>query len=136
MEPEMKKVQVMGLAAATFLGLSGIAVAQTVSGADPYQQGFAAGASAKERNSFDAFDNGYQAGKTDQEQRAAENLAAQRYNEGYQAGIAQANRNQTLAYNDGYEAHAQQERLATARAFDDGFDAGARRQARVDDEYP
>jgi hypothetical protein len=41
-----------------------------------------------------------------------------------------------LAYNDGYEAHAQQERLATARAFDDGFEAGARRQARVDDEYP
>jgi hypothetical protein len=138
-EPEMKKFYVIGLAAATFLGLgSGIAVAQTVSGANPYQQGYAAGASAKEQNSFNAFDSGYQAGKVAQhdvesERQAASTLA---YNDGYQAGAAQANRDRTLAYNEGYQAHAQQQRDATARAFDNGFDAGAERQARVDDEFP
>ena len=32
---------------------------ERVSGGDAYQQGYAAGASAKERNSFNAFDSGY-----------------------------------------------------------------------------
>ena len=55
------------LAAATALGVgSGVAVAQTVSGGNPYEQGFAAGASAKEQNSFNAFDSGYRAGETAQ----------------------------------------------------------------------
>jgi hypothetical protein len=136
-EPEMKKVHAIGLAAVTFLGLSGgIAVAQTVSGADPYQQGFAAGASAKERNSFDAFSSGYQAGKTTQQDIDSQAASAQAFNNGYQAGVAQGNKEQQLAYNEGYQAHAQQEQSTAARAFDNGFEAGAQHQARVDDEYP
>jgi hypothetical protein len=140
-EPEMKKLHVIGLAAVTFFGLGGgMAAAQTVSGADPYQQGYAAGASAKERNSFDAFDNGYQAGKQAQREDQSRNQAAAAlaFNNGYQAGIDQANSEsqRQLAFNQGYQARAQEDRDITARAFDNGFDAGAERQARVDDEFP
>jgi hypothetical protein len=52
-EPDMKKFHNIALvtASAAFLSLgSGIALAQAVSSGDPYQQGYAAGASAKERN--------------------------------------------------------------------------------------
>jgi len=110
---------------------------QTVSGGDSYQQGYAAGASAKERNSFNAFDSGYAAGQRDQNSVDNQVASTQAYNNGYQAGLAQAESARTQAYNQGYENRAAQERIASARAFDDGFHAGAARQAARDDaEYP
>jgi hypothetical protein len=136
-EPKMKNVHVIALAAATVLGLgSAVAVAQTVSGGNPYEQGYAAGASATEQNSFNAFDGGYRAGETAQSNAESQTASAQAYNKGYEAGIAQANRDREQAYNEGYENRAQQDQSVTARAFDNGFDAGAYRQARNDAEYP
>ena len=135
----MKTIHAVALAAASaaFLGLSGqLAMAQTVSGSDPYEQGYAAGASAKEHNNFNTFDSGYQAGKAAQsnaDSRAADVQAynsAQAYDRGFQAGIAQADRDREQVYNEGYE-----DRLA-ARAFDKGFDAGAYRRARDEADYP
>jgi len=107
-----------------------------VSGGDPYEQGYAAGASAKERNSFNAFDSGYRAGETAQGNAESQAASAQAYNNGYQAGIAQANRDKQDAYNDGYQDRSDWDRSVTARAFNDGVNAGAYRQARNDAEYP
>jgi hypothetical protein len=135
----MKKFHTIALvtASAAFLSLgSGIALAQTVSGSDPYEQGYAAGASAKERNSFNAFDNGYRAGETVQSNAETQAASAQAYNNGYQAGIAQASRDKQDAYDDGYQDRSERDRSMTARAFEDGVNAGAYRQARNDAEYP
>jgi hypothetical protein len=107
----------------------GAAIAQNVSGGDPYAQGFAAGASAKERNSFDAFDNGYRAGQTSQNNIQSQADGAQTYDQGYEAGIARANRDREQAYNEGFEARGQQDQRVVARAFDNGFDAGRSRDA-------
>lgn len=77
----MRKVHVIALAAATALGVgSGVAVAQTVSSGNPYEQGFAAGASAKEQNSFNAFDSGYRAGETAQSNSESQAANTQAYN--------------------------------------------------------
>jgi hypothetical protein len=141
----MKKIHAIALTAASaaFLSLSsGFAVAQTVSGSDPYEQGYAAGASVKEHNNFNAFDSGYQAGNAAQTNadRQAANIqaynSAQAFNNGYQAGIAQANRDKQEAYNTGYQDRADSDRSVTARAFDHGVDAGAYRRARDEADYP
>ncbi len=141
----MRSVHAIALAAASaaFVSLSsGFAAAQTVSGSDPYEQGYAAGASAKEHNNFNAFGSGYQAGKSAQinaDSQAADVQAynsAQAYDRGFQAGIAQANRDREQAYNEGYEDRGQEDRSMTARAFDDSFDARAYRQARDEADYP
>lgn len=135
----MKKIHAIALVAASaaFCSFSGVAVAQNVSGADPYQQGYAAGASAKERNSFDAFDNGYRAGQATQSSADSQVASAQAYGNGYQVGVAQANGAATReAYNEGYQDRARQDQSMNARAFENGFDAGAYRQARDDAEYP
>ncbi len=135
----MKAIHTVALAAASaaFLGLGGqLATAQSVSGSDPYVQGYAAGASAKEHNNFNTFDSGYRAGKAAQtaaDSQAADVQAynsAQAYDRGFQAGIARTNRDREQAYNEGYE-----DRLA-ARAFDNGFDAGAYQRARDEADYP
>ena len=133
----MKKIHAIALVAASaaFFSFSGIAVAQNVSGADPYQQGYAAGATAKERNSFDAFDNGYRAGRAAQSSADSQVASAQAYGNGYQAGTADGVATQE-AYNEGYQARARQDQSMNARAFENGFDAGAYRQARDDAEYP
>lgn len=133
----MKRIHAIALAAASaaLFGI-GTAAAQTVSGGDPYNQGYAAGASAKERNNFSAFDSGYRAGQVDQNSADTQAANAQSYNNGYQAGLAQANRNTQQAYNEGYDSRADQDRSTSARAFDNGFDAGADRQARDDAEFP
>ena len=135
----MKKFHVIALVAAstTFFTFGTGAVAQTVSGGDSYQQGYAAGASAKERNSFDAFASGYSAGQRDQSSVDKQSAGTQAYNDGYQAGLARAESARTQAFNQGYENRAAQERIASARAFENGFDAGAARQAARDEaEYP
>lgn len=135
----MKKIHTVALiaASAAFLGLGiGNALAQNVSGADPYQQGYAAGASAKERNSFSAFDSGYRAGQTDPTNADAQAASAQAYNNGYQAGLARSDQATRQAYNEGYQSRAAEDRNMTARAFDNGYDAGASRQVRYDDEFP
>jgi hypothetical protein len=133
-EPDMKRIHVIALVAAgAFVSFGPSAVAQTVSDGDSYQQGYAAGASAKERNSFDAFDNGYRAGKTAQSSTDSQIASTQAFNNGYEAGKAQAEQEKNQAYNDGYQSRAAQERVASARAFDDGYDAGAARQAARDD---
>ena len=124
-------------ASTAFFGFGTSAVAQTVSDGDSYQQGYAAGAAAKERNSFNAFDSGYRAGQRDQSSADSQVASLQAYHNGYQAGLAQAESATTQAYNQGYENRAAQERIASARAFDEGFHAGAARQAARDDaEYP
>jgi hypothetical protein len=135
----MKKIRAIAVVSisATFLGLGGgVAMAQTVSGGNPYNQGFAAGASEKEQNSFNAFDSGYRTGEAVQSSADSQVASAQAYNNGYQAGVAQANRAREQTYNEGYEDRAQQDQGVTARAFDNGFDAGAYRQARDEAEYP
>jgi hypothetical protein len=132
----MKKIRTIALVAASAASLSigsEIAMAQNVSGGDPYQQGYAAGASSKERNSFDAFDSGYRAAEANQNNA----VSTEAYNDGYQAGIAQANRDKQEAYNTGYQDRADWDRtVTTTRAYDDGFHAGAYRQARREAEYP
>jgi len=124
------------LASAALFSLGcGAAMAQNVSGGDPYAQGYAAGASAKERNSFNAFDNGYRAGQTVQNNVQSQADSAQAYDQGYEAGIARANRNREQAYNEGFEARGRQDQRVVARAFDNGFDAGDRR-SRDELGYP
>jgi|SRR5579859_5554048 len=116
------------LASAALFGLGcGAAMAQNVSGGDPYAQGYAAGASAKERNSFEAFDNGYRAGQTAPSNIRSPADSAQAYDQGYEAGIARANRDREQAYNEGFEARGRQDQRVIARAFDNGFDAGRSR---------
>jgi hypothetical protein len=141
----MKKIHTIAMLAASAALLSidsGIAMAQTVSGGDPYQQGYASGASAKERNSFNAFDSGYRAGQVTQSNVDSQAATVQAYNSaeafnnGYRAGISQANKNKQEAYNDGYQDRADWDRSVTARAFDDGFDARAYWRARDEAEYP
>ncbi len=141
----MKKIHTIAVVAASAALLSigsGIAMAQTVSGGDPYQQGYAAGASAKVRNSFNAFDSGYRAGQATQSNADSQAATVQAYNSaeafnnGYQAGIAQANRDKQEAFNDGYQDRADWDRSVTARAIYDGFDAGAYWRARHEAEYP
>ena len=124
----MRKLHAIALGAVAIFGVSSAAaLAQTVSGADPYVQGYAAGASSKERNSFDAFDSGYRAGQSQTDMQSATN-SAQAFNNGYQAGVtAQANRDQQQAYNEGYAARGAADREMAARAFDNGYEAGASR---------
>lgn len=126
----MKRLHAIALGAAAIFAASSAAMAQTVSGADPYVQGYAAGATAKERNSFDAFDNGYRAAQSQSNMQSATN-SAQAFNNGYQAGVAaQANREQQ-AYNEGFAARGAADREMAARAFDNGYEAGASRHAEV-----
>jgi len=135
----MKKIHTIAVVAASAALLSigsGIAMAQTVSGGDPYQQGYAAGASAKEQNSFSAFDSGYRAGEATQSNADSPAATAQAYSNGFQAGVVQANRDKQEAYNDGYQDRVDWDRSATARAFDDGFAARAYWRARDEADYP
>lgn len=138
-EPVMKRFHAIALTLAStalFSLSSGAAIAQNVSGGDPYAQGYAAGASAKERNSFDAFDKGYRAGhQTAQNGVRNQADSAQAYDQGYEAGIARANRDREQAYNEGFEARGRQDQRVVARAFDNGFDAGDRR-SRDELGYP
>jgi hypothetical protein len=128
-EPDMRNIHALALTAASaaILSLSG-AAAQTVSGGDPYNQGYAAGASAKERNTLNAFDSGYRAGQATQSTVQSQSA----YDMGYAAGLAQANRDRQQAFNQGYEARGLQDRRVADRAFDNGFDAGAYQRARRD----
>src|ERR1700684_551821 len=121
----MKRIHRITLVAASaaFLG-SGVALAQTVSGSDPYAQGYAAGAAAQHKNNFNAYDSGYQASEA---QQAAN---AQAYNNGYEAGLTQGKTATKQAYNSGYQDRAVQETDANNRAFDNGFRRGAEEQAR------
>ena len=135
----MKRIRTIALTAtgAAILSLScGVAAAQTVSGGNPYQQGYAAGASAKERNTLNAFDSGYNAGQAAQSNVQTQSASAEAYNKGYEAGLAQANRQRDLAYNEGYQARLRQDRDVANRAFEDGFDAGAYRRSRTDLDFP
>ena len=141
----MNKFQTIAVSAASaaILSLSsGVAVAQVVSGQDPYQQGYAAGASEKELNSFNTFDNGFRAGQASQSKSDSQAATVQAYNSaqaydrGLQEGIARANNDRDQAYNQGYEERARQDERTTDRAFDNGFDAGAYQQSRDDAEYP
>ena len=135
----MKEIHTIAVVTASAALLSiggGVAMAQTVSGGDPYQQGYAAGATAKERNSFNSFDSGYRAGEATQSNTDSQAVSAEAYNNGYQAGIAQANGDKQEAYNDGYQDRTDWDRTATARAFRNGYEAGAAQQAREDSEYP
>ena len=134
----MKRMHALVLTAASaaLLSFGGIAVAQTVSGADPYSQGYAAGASAKERNTLNAFDSGYNAGQAAQGTVQTQLASKDAYDRGYEAGLAQANRQRDLAYNEGYQTRLRQDREMADRAFEDGFDAGAYRRSRADLEFP
>ena len=130
-------------ASIAFFSLStGVAAAQTVSGQNPYQQGYAAGASAKEQNSFYAFDNGFKAGQAAQSDTDSLSAtvqathSAEAYDRGFQEGIARANRDRDLAYNQGYTDRARRDERMTGRAFDNGFDAGAYQRARNEVDYP
>lgn len=125
------------VASAAILSLGcGVAAAQTVSGNNAYEQGYAAGASAKERNNFNAFDNGYKAGQTAQSDVQSQSANAEGYDRGYQAGIAQANRDRQQAYNEGYEDRRQEDQRMADRAFDDGFDAGVSRRTYNGLDFP
>ena len=134
----MKRVHVIALTAASaaILSFGSVAMAQNVSGGDPYAQGYAAGASAKERNTLNAFDSGYNAGQAAQGNVQSRSAGAEAYENGYQAGLAQANRQRDLAYTEGYQARRRQERDRADRAFEDGFDAGAYRRSRDELEFP
>jgi hypothetical protein len=135
----MKWIHTIALTAVStaFVSLScGVAVAQTVSGNNAYEQGYAAGASAKERNTFNAFDNGYKAGRAAQSDVQSPSALTEGYDRGYQAGIAQANRDQQQAYNEGYEDRRQEDLRMAGRAFDAGFDAGASRRTHNGLEFP
>jgi len=136
----MERLHAIALGAAAILSLGGgAAVAQNVSSGDTYQQGFAAGASVKERNSFEAFDKGYQAGQVQNNMQTA-TTSALAFDKGYQAGVAagaaQANRDQQQAYNEGYTARGIQDRSIAARAFDNGYEAGVTRRAPDDLDFP
>jgi len=129
----MRKIHALALSAASAAILSigcGVAVAQTVSGADPYTQGYAAGASAKERNTLNAFDSGYKAGQ--QAQSSVQSDSVRAFDQGYAAGVAQADKNRQEAYNQGYG----EDRRVAERAFDNGFDAGTRARPVEVLEFP
>lgn len=135
----MNRIHAIALTAASAAILSlgcGAAVAQTVSGRDPYVQGYAAGASAKQENSFDAFDRGYRAGQVAQSDAQSRSASAGAYDKGYQAGVDQANNERQQAYNQGYADRRLEDQRMASRAFDDGFDAGAYRRSRSDLEFP
>ena len=141
----MNRIHAIALTAASaaILSLScGAAMAQTVSGADPYQQGYAAGTSSKAQNSFNTFDRGFRAGQAAQSNTDSQAAGVQAYNSaqaydrGFQAGIAQSNRDREQAYNEGYDDRALSDQRMADRAFDNGFDAGAYRQRRGDLDYP
>ena len=131
----MKKFHLIALAAAASLGITGMAMAQTVSGSDPYAQGYAAGAAAQKQNSFDAFQNGIEAGQTQQ------SVTNQAYNNGYQAGLAAKSGSDSeqaanQAYTDGYNNGAVDGNRAGYGSFADGFRMGRDEQLRLDQEYP
>jgi len=133
----MRKIHALALSAASAAILSigcGVAVAQTVSGADPYTQGYAAGASAKERNTLNAFDSGYKAGH--QAQSSVQSDSVRAFDQGYAAGVAQADKNRQEAYNQGYDARSREDRRVAERAFDNGFDAGTRARPVEVLEFP
>ena len=143
----MKRIHAIAAAGAALLTLGcGAALAQTVSGADPYVQGYAAGATAKEHNSFDAFDKGYQAGQTAQDsQTAQDNMrsatnSALAYDKGYQAGVAagatRTGTDQQEAFNQGYTARGMEDRRMAGRAFDNGYEAGATQHHYHELDYP
>ena len=56
--------------------------------------------------------------------------------QGYQAGKAEASRDQQQAFNQGYQARGLQDHRVADQAFDNGYDAGASDQARGDRDYP
>ena len=123
------------VAGVALFGLScGTAMAQTVSRANPYSQGYAAGASAKQENSFDTFERGYKAGQVQSD--AQSQSSADAYSQGYEAGMARANRDQQQAFNQGYEARGMEDRRIADRAYDNGYDAGAYQRARKGLDFP
>jgi hypothetical protein len=131
----MKKFHTFALAAAVFLSIGGVAMAQTVSGGDTYQQGYAAGAAAQKQNNFNTFDTGVQAGQTQQ------STTDQAYNNGYQAGLAKNNADSTeqaknQSYSDGYNDGAVDGTRAGYGSFADGFRAGRDEQIQLDRDYP
>jgi hypothetical protein len=133
-------VTLLTAASAAFISLGcGAALAQNVSGADPYQQGYAAGATEKQTNNFSTFDNGFRAGQAAQSNSDSGTADIQAYNSaeaydrGFQEGIARANRDNAQAFNQGYVARGLQDRRTSDRAFDEGFDAGV---TRHDDDFP
>jgi len=137
-ESAMKRIHAIAVTAASaalFSLSSSVAMAQTVSGADPYAQGYAAGASEKQQNSFEAFDRGYVAGKAQIDAQRG-SASAEAYDKGYEAGLARANRDRAQAYNQGYEARGREDRRMAGRAYENGFDAGAYRRARNDLDFP
>jgi len=140
----MKRIHAIAAASAALLSLGcGAALAQTVSGANPYVQGYAAGATAKEHNSFDAFDKGYRAA---QDSQAAQDTmksathSALAYDNGYQAGVAagaaRTSTDQQEAFNQGYTARGMEDRRMADRAFDNGYEAGATQRHYHDLDYP
>lgn len=126
----MNKFHTIALAALAVTGLSGAAIAQTVSGGDAYAQGFAAGAASQRQNSFDTFQTGVDAGK------AQTGAGVQSFANGVAVGQAQAGADAQAAYNSGYHARAVEENDTANKAFDNGFRAGANEQAHLDDEFP
>jgi hypothetical protein len=128
----MKKLHTITLIAASAALLSiGSSMAQTVSGGDAYAQGYAAGAAAQKQNSFSAFDNGVQAGQTQQ------SATDQAYNNGYQAALAaKGSTDAEQAYNNGYSDRAAEDTDSYNRDFDFGFREGAHDQARDDADAP
>lgn len=88
------------------------------------------GAAAQHQNNFNAFDNGVQAGQTQQ------SATDQAYDKGYQAGLAQSNSGSDQAYTNGYNDRAVEESVSTSQAFDNGFRMGRDEQLRLDDRYP
>jgi hypothetical protein len=132
----MIKLHVLTLAAASAALLtigSGAAIAQTVSdGSNSYSQGYADGAAAQKQNTLNAFQSGMAASQTDK----APAVATQSFNNGYQAGQAQASADMQNAYNNGYHDRAVEQNDSSNHAFDNGFRAGADKQAHLDDAFP
>ena len=133
----MKHIRAITLAAASaaLLGLgTSIAAAQTVSNGDEYQQGFAAGAAAKDQNSFSTYDQAYQAGQ----QAAQEKQRA--FAKGYEEGLALADKSaqeqaaqqdSQLAYNEGAREQAARDADSAGRAFDQGYNAAENDDAKL-----
>jgi hypothetical protein len=135
-EPKMRKFHAMTLAAASavFLAAGGAAMAQTVSsGNSSYDQGYADGAAAQKQNTLNAFQSGMAAGQTQPDQSA---ISGQSFDNGYQAGQAQASADKQNAYNNGYHDKAVEQNDTNNRAFENGFRAGATEQAHLDDDFP
>jgi hypothetical protein len=134
-ESVMNRIHAIALTGAAIFSLScGVAGAQTVSGANPYSQGYAAGASAKQENSFDTFERGYKAGQIQSD--AQSQSSADAYSQGYEAGLARANRDQQQAFHQGYEARGMEDRRMADRAYDHGYDAGAYQRSRDGLDFP